>query len=72
METATLLSAKVNKKWPNREIDAIAPRNRGRFYDELSVGPCLLISRELGAGGSQIAIKVAKRLGWAHLDKNII
>jgi cytidylate kinase len=26
----------------------------------------------LGAGGSQIAINVAKRLGWDHLDKEII
>jgi cytidylate kinase len=72
METATLLSAKVNGKWPDREMTAAALRNRGGYYDELNVGPCLLISRELGAGGSQIAIKVAKRLGWAHLDKEII
>jgi cytidylate kinase len=26
----------------------------------------------LGASGSQIAIKVAKRLGWAHLDEEIV
>ena len=42
------------------------------FIDELNIGPCLLVSRELGAGGSQIASKIAKRLGWAHLDKEII
>jgi cytidylate kinase len=72
MQTGTVLSDRIKEQWPDREVAAADPRNPGRFYDELNVGPCLLISRELGGGGSQIAVKVAKRLGWAHLDKEII
>lgn len=36
------------------------------------LGPCLLISRETGAGGSQIARHVAQRLGWKVMDKDIV
>lgn len=43
-----------------------------RFYDELYVGPCVLVSREIGSGGSQIASRVAQRLGWPVLDKQIV
>lgn len=36
------------------------------------IGPYLLVSRETGAGGSQIARHVAQRLGWDILDKEIL
>jgi len=36
------------------------------------IGPCLLISPETGAGGSQIARHVAQRLGWKVMDKDIV
>ena len=42
------------------------------FYDELKVGPCVVVSREMGSGGSQVASRVAKRMGWAVLDKEIV
>ena len=32
----------------------------------------LTISREAGAGGSEIAAIVGKRLGWEVLDKNLL
>jgi hypothetical protein len=71
MQTGTVLSDRIKEKWPDRKVRAADPRNPGRFYDELNVGPCLLISRELGAGGCQIVINVAKWLGWAHLDTGL-
>jgi cytidylate kinase len=67
-----ILSARINEKRRGQEIRARQRHDRLDFYDELNVGPCLLVSRELGAGGSQIASKVAQRLGWVHLDKEII
>ena len=36
------------------------------------VGPCLLISRETGAGGSEIGRSSAEILGWRLMDKSIL
>src|SRR6478672_3080643 len=67
-----ILSARINKTRRDQPIHA-RQRNDGLdFHDELNVGPCLLVSRELGAGGSQIATKVAQRIGWDYLDNEII
>jgi cytidylate kinase len=63
------VNAKFLEQWRQPEQRRRVPRG---FYDELRIGPCLLISRELGSGGTQIARKVAARLGWPHLDKEII
>ena len=63
-------------------IEAIRPSDRMRveqqrdapvgYHDELNIGPCVLVSREMGSGGSQIANQVAQRLGWEILDKEIL
>ena len=37
-----------------------------------TIGPYLLVSREMGAGGSEIAACVVQRLGWEILDKEIL
>ena len=37
-----------------------------------TIGPYLLVSREMGAGGSEIAARVAQRLDWEILDKEIL
>jgi hypothetical protein len=37
-----------------------------------NIGPYLLVSRETGAGGSEIAKRVAHRLCWELLDKEIL
>ncbi len=52
-----------------------AERSRERLSKasvEHNVGPYVLISREIGAGGSQIARMVGQQLGWDVLDKEII
>ncbi len=38
----------------------------------VSYGPCLLISRECGSGGSQIARLASQRLGWQVYDREIV
>jgi len=38
----------------------------------LCFGPCLIISREKGAGGNTIARLVGKRLGWQVFDNEIV
>ena len=72
MSSATILTEGINEQRRGQKTPLQRRVDRPGFYDELNVGPCLLVSRELGAGGSQIATKVAKRLGWGHLDKDII
>jgi cytidylate kinase len=43
-----------------------------RYEGDTPQGPCLFVSRETGAGGSEIARVVAERLGWELLDKEIL
>jgi len=40
--------------------------------DRRSFGPFLTISREAGSGGAEVAQRVASRLGWAVLDKELV
>lgn len=46
----------------------------GRFVTEdgTALGPCLLISRECGSGGSLLAQQVGERLGWNVFDAKIV
>lgn len=37
-----------------------------------AVHPCICISRQAGAGGEQIAQKVAATLGWSLLDRSLL
>jgi cytidylate kinase len=45
---------------------------RRHYESGHQVGPCLFISREAGAGGSQIARDVAQHLQWSLLDKQVL
>jgi hypothetical protein len=72
MSSGTRLFVRINESLRDQEKHPGPSNCSAGFYDELNVGSCLLVSRELGAGGSQIASKVAQRLGWYHLDKEII
>ena len=46
----------------------------GRYLtpDGIAFGPCLLISRECGAGGGLLAQKAGARLGWNTFDSKIV
>lgn len=37
-----------------------------------NVGPYITLSRETGAGASELAVKIRERLGWDILDKEIV
>jgi cytidylate kinase len=42
------------------------------FGKAVAIGPYVSLSREAGAGGSEIAQMVGERLGWEVLDKNLM
>jgi len=46
----------------------------GRYVTEdgVAFGPCLLISRECGSGGSLLGQRVGERLGWNVFDARIV
>ena len=45
----------------------------GRYVEGgVGYGPCLLISRECGSGGSDIARLAGERLGWQVYDREIV
>jgi hypothetical protein len=55
-----------------RQSAAEALRNgRGKF-GEVSFGPYVLISREKGAGGIDLADRLGERLGWPVFDRAIV
>jgi len=39
---------------------------------KIAIGPYITISREAGAGGSEISQLVGEKLGWEVLDKNVL
>ncbi len=68
-----------------REIEQLAERNvrkwtlaqharerRDKGNVKENVGPYIVVSREAGAGGSEIARLVGQKLGWDVLDKEIV
>ena len=62
MESGTRISDRITQNRRARDIGEHRRNDRLGFYDELNVGPCVLVSRELGAGGGEIASKLAQRL----------
>jgi len=57
------------KKWLMAEH---AESRRQQANHKTSVGPYVTISREAGAGGSEIARRVGRQLGWDVLDREIL
>jgi cytidylate kinase len=56
----------------NQEIADRAVRDRGSQETAKCAVEFITISREAGAGGSEIAEKLASRLGWEVLDRNLL
>jgi cytidylate kinase len=54
-------------------LEATTPQP-GRYLtrDGIAFGPCLLISRECGAGGGLLAQQAGARLGWNTFDSKIV
>lgn len=54
----------------HKEVGAPYP---GRYVEEgVSYGPCLLVSREYGSGGVEVARRVGQRMGWHVFDREIV
>lgn len=56
----------------NQEVAAHTPQSYLVDPAHRRLGPYIAISREAGAGGSEIATLVGQRLGWEVLDKNLL
>jgi len=63
--------SEVGKRAREAQSESLGPSNA---YLEVKhrIGPCLFVSREMGAGGGQIARRVGDSLGWEVLDKGIV
>jgi hypothetical protein len=55
-----------------QEIEQRAIRARGASPRVPHIHPFVTISRETGAGGSEVGRMVGEKLGWEVLDKNLI
>ncbi len=55
-----------------RRLEAQGHRPKPPRVDDVDYGPCLLISREHGSGGEQIARLAAAHLGWPLYDRIIV
>lgn len=53
-------------------LEDVNQRPGRRLIHNVAYGPCLLISRERGSGGSQIARLAGERLGWHVFDREIV
>lgn len=63
------LAEKNMRRWLLAEHTT--PRRKPPHHDE-TIGPYVTISREVGAGGSEIARGVGRELGWEVLDREIV
>jgi len=67
---------------PNTQVEhqlrfrAIVPRASARpdavLDDQKRLGPFVTVSREMASGGADVARRVADRLGWAVLDRELV
>ncbi|MEQ9411802.1 MAG: cytidylate kinase-like family protein [Fuerstiella sp.] len=63
------LAEKNVRKWVQaKHVRDRLPADRAEEH----IGPYLLISREIGSGGSEIARMVGEKLGWDVLDREIV
>jgi cytidylate kinase len=59
--------------WEIKKRLANADQQPGRYVgDGVAYGPCLLVSRECGSGGGQIARQAGERLGWNVYDRELV
>jgi cytidylate kinase len=55
-----------------RSLEAEGQRPPPVRVEEIAYGPCLLLSRECGSGGDEVARMVAEQLGWHVFDRDIV
>jgi len=55
-----------------RRLQDVGTRPGRCLEGDVAYGPCLLISRERGSGGSRLAQLVSEKLGWHVFDREIM
>lgn len=55
-----------------RRLEDIGARPGRCLEGRVAYGPCLLVSRERGSGGSEVAHHAAEALGWHLFDREIV
>ena len=55
-----------------RRLERMGQRPEPVKVEQVSYGPCLLLSRECGSGGDQIAEGIARRLRWQVFNRQIV
>lgn len=59
--------------WEFKQRMEDVSRRPGRcLVNTVAYGPCLLVSRERGSGGDQLAHLVGERLGWQVFDREVL
>ena len=74
MDTALkLIEKQIGMSDLRRRSEQITPQP-GRYVtpDGAGFGPCLLISRECGGGGSILGQELGTRLGWRVFDAKLV
>ncbi len=66
-----LLETQIGTWELKRRLEELIRPGR-RLEQGIAYGPCLVVSRERGSGGSQIARRVAARLGWQVFDREVL
>jgi cytidylate kinase len=71
--TLRLIERQIAMSDIRNRLEATVPQP-GRYVTEdgVAFGPCLLISRECGSGGSLLARMAGERLGWNVFDSRIV
>ncbi|HTX21817.1 MAG TPA: cytidylate kinase-like family protein [Candidatus Aquilonibacter sp.] len=71
--TLKLIEKQIAMSDIRNRLEETAPQP-GRYVTEdgVAFGPCLLISRECGSGGSLLGQRVGERLGWNVFDARIV
>ncbi len=55
-----------------RRLEDVGSRPGRCLEGRVAYGPCLLVSRQRGSGGSQIAREAGQALGWHVFDREIV
>lgn len=67
-----MVSRQVMLSRLKRRLEEEGHRDAPAYVEGVAYGPCLLVSRERGSGGRQVAGLVGQRLGWWVFDREIV
>lgn len=71
-DISNLVERQVRLFEMKRELERTGQRPPPVTVKEVTYGPCLLMSRECGTSGDEVAELVARRLGWRLFNREIV